>query len=1414
MSHPFTLFEVSWEACNKLGGVYSVLATKARTARERLGTEPITVGPWLLHAEGAGEPPLREEPGYEAFVESCRALGLPVRVGRWRVPGEPLAFLVEFSHLYGSKDAILAGLWEDFQVDSLSGAWDYVEPLLFGYAAGRVIELYHDQVLAPQGRRTLVHAHDWLAAACVLYLKRVPGVGTVFTTHGSALGRRLAARGILPVEGAGRPSAELARELELVAQHSLEGAAVRQCDVYTTVSELTADEAELLHGRRPRPLLPNGIDLEVIDGLAGPLERAEARRRVEQAAARFLGEPVDDRLFVCLAGRYEFHAKGIDLLLEAAAELNRRPGRRVLVALLVPAGNSGLKAEFIERLEQPDAPVHGALGLATHNLFDEASDPIAAACRSLGLDNAPEARMQVIHLPIYLSATDRLLGLSYEATLRTADLTCFPSFYEPWGTTPQESLALGVPTITTDHAGFGLWASAHGLGPADGVHVLRRRGLPRARAISDLATLLEEFARDPARRPSPEVCRAAAARGSWDLLYGNYLAAYSDALEAVAWREEHLPRQRVRPPVPLPVRPVAEHARPRLVRFEVSATLPRALAGLERLARNLWWCWDAEAVNLFTELSPVAWARSGHEPLRFLQGLAPEDLAARAEDPAYVARLRRTLERFEAYLAESPRTFELESAGPSAAPVVLSEDAPVAYFCAEYGLHESLPIYSGGLGVLAGDHLKSASDLRLPLVAVGLFYAQGYLAQRIALDGEQHGAELRNDPRVLPMEAVRGPDGAPLEVRLALPGRELCLRAWKVSVGRVPLYLLDTDVPANRPEDRAITEALYRGGPERRILQEIVLGRGGMRVLRALGIEPAVYHLNEGHAAFLALERVSHLVRREGLQFEEARELVRATTAFTTHTPVPAGHDRFPEDLVRRHFSDAEEWVGLPWERFFALGQAPADGQAFNMTYLALRFAGYVNGVSRLHGAVSRKLLHPMWPGLCEGEVPVSSVTNGIHLATWTDPELARELGAHDRPVRPADFAQRAGALEDGRLWDLRMQGRARLLAHMRTRTERSFLARHDSPRLLQRTLDGLDPGALWIGFARRFAPYKRAHLLFQDPARLRAILADSERPVRLVVAGKAHPEDQHGKDIVRMVVGQTRSEDFVGKVFFLEDYDMDLARDLVQGVDVWLNNPIRMLEASGTSGMKAAANGALNLSIADGWWPEAADGLNGWTIGDGRVYEDQGLQDQLDAAVLYRLLEEEIVPMFYQRDARGLPLEWLARVKHDLATVPTVFNMDRQVEEYLAQAYLPLARRGHGLGEGRRQRLREETRERSRLRRAFEALRIVSAEIADLSDLRVGDEIGAKVVVDLGELSPEDVWVELVLSRGGSADPTELLHVALAPSPADGAPGGPRAFVGAHAMERPGSYSYGIRVRPRAALRAGDSLADLVLWA
>jgi len=1406
---PFQLFEISWEVCNKVGGIHTVLSSKAVTAVEQFGDDYITIGP-QLHGGTGVQPPFDDEPGNEDFIQSCREIGVPVRVGRWRIPGRPRCILVGFSGMYDQKDGILAGLWERHQVDSMSGDWDYIEPVLFSVAAAKVIERWWEEYLAPFHRRAVVQAHEWMTGAALLYLEeRIPSIGTVFTTHATMLGRALASLGITPDhssddKGLGDKSvAELAEAHGVQAKHSLEGVCARKADAFTTVSAITAAEAELLHERKVEPLLPNGIDLSVVDQLSEG-DRQETRKALAEVAHALLGEDVSDAAFFALSGRYEFHNKGIELMLDALADIQDRKGKRIVAFIFVPAGNSGVRGELMERLE--GGAVDGPLGgFCTHNLFDESKDPVHQHCKQIGIDNRLGSRIKVVQIPIYLRPDDEFLHREYEAVLAATDLGVYPSYYEPWGYTPQEALAVGVPTITTDLAGFGRWAEVAGLGPQDGITVIKRERTPYKEVRAATAEAIEGFLDRPDQDGEMrERCREAAGRTAWRDLYANYLTAYQIAFDAVQERSKsgvvqfRLPKRSLPSP--------GSGTKPRMSTFEASATLPQSLRGLERLARNFWWVWNAGARDLFEDLAP-GFKECEENPVAFLASVSLEALEQRASDKAYLKRLKAVCARFDDYMSA---TNGLQSVGGEADKASLSAVHPVAYFSAEFAVHQTLPIYSGGLGILAGDHLKAASDLGIPLVGVGLFYRYGYMHQQLSTDGQQIAADKENHPSKMALELVRRDDGTPLEISVPMPGREVMLRAYRARVGRVSLYLLDANLPQNREEDRDITRNLYGGDSETRIQQEIVLGRGGVRLLRAMDIRPAVYHMNEGHAAFLTLERTSLLVKGAGQPFEAAREYIAATTLFTTHTPVPAGHDRFDEDLVRRYFGDAEEWVGLPWEGFFALGQASGGADDFNMTYLAMNFAGYVNGVSKMHGKASQKLLHAFWPGLLQSEVPVESVTNGVHLATWTHQNIAELLRGDDGALRPADFAN-AEKLPPKKLWTAHQANKALMVQKIREVLTGGCQARGDSPVALSGMLAGLDEQALYLGFARRFAPYKRAHLLFSDPDRLERILGNSDLPVRIVVSGKAHPKDKRGQDIMQSIVQIAQSPQFLGKVFFVEDYDMAVARALVQGVDVWVNTPTRWEEASGTSGMKAAANGVLNLSIADGWWPEAADGKNGWTIGGSQVYGNHELQDQADATALYRILEEELVPAYYgDRDRNDVPTSWTSMMAHCLATVPAQFSTDRMVSDYLREAYQPLANNYHLQQAEKKAPARQRARDFQRVREGFEKVRISAATTVEMQDFKVGQHLDVQLEVELGALQVEDVAVELVITRGEGDD-----EVTVVPMTHEGvSTGGAHSFRGDYRVELAGQYSHGMRVRVPGHGRHDAKVRGLVLWA
>ena len=785
--------------------------------------------------------------------------------------------------------------------------------------------------------------------------------------------------------------------------------------------------------------------------------------------------------------------------------------------------------------------------------------------------------------------------------------------------------------------------------------------------------------------------------------------------------------------------------------FTIRPRLPENLAGLEDLAMNLRWAWDDRTRDLFRWVDPDGWDATRHDPIRLLGTVAPERLEALSEDPSFLRFLSEVHADLHRYLSE-PRWFQTRSGSPL---------RQVAYFSPEFGIAEALPQYSGGLGILAGDHLKSASDLGVPLVGVGLFYRHGYFRQGLSSDGWQQERFPDQDPWAMALTLCDG-----VRVRVDLAGSPLEARVWRADVGRVPLYLLDTDVEENPAELRGVTDRLYGGDVEHRLRQEILLGIGGVRALEALGVDAQVFHTNEGHAGFLGLERMRRAIVDDGLRFAEAVEATRSASIFTTHTPVPAGIDRFPRPLIETYFGGWAAECGTTVDELMAIGHRPGGSEEdqaeargrFNMAVMGLRLAGRSNAVSKLHGEVSRSMFAALWPDLPDAEVPITSVTNGVHAGTWVSEDMADLLSRHVLPdwdEADAESWQRIWATPDDELWRVSEQARARLVAFVRDRMRQRAVDAGTSPSAAAWTDDLLDPNALTIGFARRFATYKRANLLLAQAQRLQALLLDVDRPVQFIFAGKAHPADDQGKEMIRQIVAFATELGVGHRFVFLDDYDISVARTLYQGADVWLNTPRRPHEACGTSGEKAALNGTINCSILDGWWDEMFDGDNGWAIGSAEEHDDLAQRDRLEADNLFDLLEHQIVPLFHDRGPGGVPRGWVRRVKANLASLGPQVVASRMVRDYVTDLYEPTASAADALRADGHARARALASWKDQALAGWAGVRIdeVSAE-TEVADLGATREVC--VTVALGSLSPDDVVVQLVHGRVGQHDELE----------------------------------------------------------
>ncbi|MDR0494758.1 MAG: alpha-glucan family phosphorylase [Treponema sp.] len=772
--------------------------------------------------------------------------------------------------------------------------------------------------------------------------------------------------------------------------------------------------------------------------------------------------------------------------------------------------------------------------------------------------------------------------------------------------------------------------------------------------------------------------------------------------------------------------------------YTVKPKLPVPLKPLEEIARNLWLSWNYDAIQLFIRLDYDVWIQSQQSPVRSLGMVSQERLAQAAKDDSYLAALKEVYARFQSY-----KKGDTWYRG--------SHKDVVAYFSMEYGMDVSLPIYSGGLGILSGDHMKTSSDLNLPLVGIGLLYRQGYFKQMLNADGFQQESYPENDWYNMPVERKNGKDGKPLKIAVDLAGRQVIAQIWEVKVGRSSLYLLDTNIDENAPDIRNITAALYGGDKEARMQQEILLGIGGIRALRALGINPAATHMNEGHAAFLGLERIREIMTEKNFTFDEAKEAVWPTNIFTTHTPVPAGNERFDISMMEKYFRSWPQVLGISMKDFLGLGRVNVNDEkeSFCLTVLALKLAAYGNGVAKLHGVVSRDMWRGLWPGLPIDEIPIGHITNGVHPRTWISSGMLELLDRYFGPHfedKPTDLAiwDRMDRISDEELWRTHERRRERMVVFVRDRIREQYKRTGAVERRIQQAEDALSPYALTLCFARRFATYKRGNLLLRDPERLLRLVRDNERPIQLIFAGKAHPHDMPGKDLIRELIHFAERYDVSSRIVFVENYDISVAKYLTSGGDVWLNTPRRPMEASGTSGMKAAMNGVLNCSILDGWWDEAYNPEVGWAIGHGEQYADEHLQDDVESKALYDLLERDIIPLFYQRGRDGLPREWIKRMKDCMRQIGHSMSSHRMLLDYSNQFYFPALKNYRRLVKDDYNEAKSIAEYFSRLKESWDNLKIVKVEANAKPVMQRGDILSVTAHIDLGHMSPQDLQVEL----------------------------------------------------------------------
>ncbi|BDQ35494.1 alpha-glucan family phosphorylase [Pseudodesulfovibrio portus] len=1404
------LFEISWEVCNKVGGIHTVIGSKAAQAMLAFEDRYIALGPLLDRNPGFEpcDPPKDLKPS----LERLENMGIHIAVGRWDVPGKPLAWLIGFQNAIPSHEKLLFQLWNDFGVDSMSGSWDYIEPVLFSTAAAMVVKEVSDDM---ESADIFAHFHEWMSGAGVLHLKKhAPSVCTVLTTHATMLGRAMSGSGVDIYERLEEiePSQE-AKVFDVTAKHSMESVSAREADCFTTVSNITRREAANLLGTNPEVVTVNGFNLE---GFADPAEvkktRASSRELLLDLASRFLERDLkpDKTLLVATSGRYEFHNKGIDLLLDSLSDLNEALTKAdadvtVVTFLLVSCGYAGLSDEARRRLKKERYDIEKYAGIATHHLGDAEHDPIVQRCRERHLDNTAGKRCCVIFIPVYLDGNDGILNLEYYDALAGMDLTVFPSFYEPWGYTPMESAAFAVPTVTADRAGFGQWVMEMHPQGTPGVQVLKRLEEDYDTARRKLAHYLDDFTRwSPKERADRSAdARRIAEETTWIHFYPRYIEAYEYAANIRTERIAGVQRMEAAPGKMVSFSGV-NTTQPRLRSFMVVTELPPALARLRELADNLWWVWHRDSQELFEWMGGHKWEECGHNPTLLLDTMDQERLNQLAEDSEFMARFAGVMARFDEYMA----------ARNHADVQGITWDHPISYFSMEFGLHESIPIYSGGLGLLAGDHIKSASDLNLPFIGVSLLYKNGFFHQRINGNGDQVVEYRENNFATMPVTPLHNGDADKLLLALDLPGRTVYAQIWEIKVGRAILYLLDTDVVENSRSDRDITSRLYDPSSKGRIEQEIILGVGGVRLLKALNMEPAIYHLNEGHSAFLLFERIRQLMLIDGVDFATAKEVVRGSTVFTMHTPVPAGNERFEKSLVENYFRGYAAEMGIPWDALWNLGHIYAEeADHLNMTVLALQLSCIRNGVSRLHGDVSRRMWMDLWRGFLLGEIPVGHITNGVHITSWLDERLRHDieescsLSVHQTLLDGNDWNCLDG-LDDHRLWDTHVALKHRLYDEVRRSISTQWTREGEPPNRLKAFLDALNPDHLTLCFARRCTAYKRPTLLFHNLQRAKEILC-GERPVNVIFAGKSHPADTLGASFINLICRLAKQDDFLGRVIFLESYDIRLARLLVSGADVWLNNPTRLMEASGTSGMKAAANGVPNCSILDGWWDEAFDGRNGWAVGSGLTYESQVNQDIVDADNLYATLETEVVPEFYNRDG-GIPHSWLSRMKDSMKTAFRQYSTHRMVHDYIGDMYTPAIALSARRNKDNYLLAQEIGEWRKRIPGRFSTVTIRDVHVDGLHGdvFKLGSQLTVTAKVDRGQLLDEEVLAELVVST-----PNDEVIIDAIPMKLKHTEGNILEFRANYSPATSGQVRYGVRVLPTHPGLSGKWDTRLIRW-
>lgn len=1409
------LFEVSWEVCNKVGGIYTVIRSKLKQATKSFGSNYVLIGPLLESNPGFVESSSGE---CDSIKKVLTEKNIQCRVGYWDDKYKPLVILVEYKSRY-HIDILLYSLWADFGVDSLASNYDYQEPILFSTAAGEVISALSENLLQ-KNMKVIAQFHEWLCGAGLLYLKKqATDVVTVFTTHATVLGRSLANQNklIYNLPSSFDANAE-AKKLGVFAKHSIEKASAKEADCFTTVSSITADEANIILNKFPDKIIPNGLDIESKQAAILNEKIPQTRAKLLEIAKEVIGREIEPNALIwASSGRYEFHNKGFDIFLKSLASLENflpKDSPQIIAFFLVAAAWHNAQ----DSLLNVGASLPGqksALGIATHKLYNPDNDSIIKLVNELNL-NQPYRKIHVIFSDAYLDGADGVFNIPYEQIMASIDLSVFPSFYEPWGYTPLESIAYTTPTITSDLAGFGSWISSLKSDYKDAVYILKRRAESEDSVVTELAKYFLEVVKQSSNKDFISHIKskafAIATQADWDNFYLEYLDAYE---QAIKFNELYYAKFDPNDPENKFVTTIheAEVPLPRFHSVQYESPLPEQLSDLRILAYNFWWSWHDEAKALFQKIDKDIWELSRHNPVHFLNLVSPSALLKAANDKNFMWLYSTVLSAFKSDTRLDKEIIKFCST------TIVSQEHPVAYFCMEYGIAECLPIYSGGLGVLAGDYLKAMSDLRVPLVAIGLFYSQGYFHQTINSQGEQVALYETWDPNQIPMLPVNDEAGNLLLTSIQILSRTVYIKAWEVKVGHVSLYLLDTNVPENSEDDRKITNNLYGGSTEVRLKQELVLGIGGARFLKdKLNIEPCLYHLNEGHSAFLLLERLRNYCHQE-FSFEVSCELIRCSTIFTTHTPVAAGNEVFPEDLVKKYLVNFTS-CGIKLEKVFGFARdIKEDSDVFSMTALALRLSMSANAVSTLHGYVARTMWKNLWPGLLDFEIPIGVVTNGIHLRTWLGSSmklLYQDYVEQDWIKRQDDpkLWEQITKIPDIQVWKAHQIQKERLVEYVKKVILEQYTLRDETKLQINASLNSLNVNALLIGLSRRFTSYKRNDLILIDRERLARVLTNPKRPVVMLIAGKAHPADSAGKELIRQVMETLRDSRFEGHIIFLEEYNFGLAKLLVQGVDLWINTPILGHEACGTSGMKVAVNGGLNFSTRDGWWDEAYNPEVGWKVESLTSIADIDKRNDIENAYLLNTLESEIVPLYYAKNRSGFSPDWVKKMKASIQLVACQYNTTRMVHDYVNQLYCPTLLQFAQGSKDNYADIKAIASWKANIVDSFNTVKIKAILINGIKNGKITSDglIQIKVLIFSGKLSAHELKVECVLvKQNGDIKANHPIIIELKKSVSRES--GVLIYVADYKIADTGFYFYGIRIFPYNSMLFRQQDAGVVIW-